>query len=107
MAIIKCPNCGNDISDKAEKCIHCGYELTKKVGNVCPECGAELEDGAKVCSKCGCPISPESSAAPQKVEVTGVSLKPKSKKPLWLKIILFPFWLVWKTIVFIWKAIPG
>jgi len=24
MALIKCPECGNSISDKAEKCPHCG-----------------------------------------------------------------------------------
>lgn len=24
MALIKCPECGNQISDKAEKCPHCG-----------------------------------------------------------------------------------
>lgn len=23
MALIKCPNCGRDISDKAKKCVHC------------------------------------------------------------------------------------
>lgn len=27
MAIIKCPECGQDISDKAENCIHCGYPI--------------------------------------------------------------------------------
>ena len=27
MPLIKCPGCGNDISDRAEKCIHCGYIL--------------------------------------------------------------------------------
>ncbi len=27
MAIIKCPECGRDVSNKAEKCIHCGYPL--------------------------------------------------------------------------------
>ena len=32
MALIKCKNCGKQISDKAEKCIHCGtidYKLTE------------------------------------------------------------------------------
>jgi len=24
MALIKCPECGKEISDKAKKCIHCG-----------------------------------------------------------------------------------
>ena len=30
MALIKCPECGNQISDKAESCPKCGYELNKK-----------------------------------------------------------------------------
>lgn len=29
MALIKCPECNNDISDQAEKCPKCGYELKK------------------------------------------------------------------------------
>lgn len=27
MALITCPECGKEVSDKAEKCIHCGYPL--------------------------------------------------------------------------------
>lgn len=27
MALIKCPECGKEISDSVEKCIHCGYEV--------------------------------------------------------------------------------
>lgn len=27
MALIKCTECGKEISDKAEKCIHCGYPI--------------------------------------------------------------------------------
>lgn len=30
MALIKCPECGKDISDQSENCIHCGYPLNKK-----------------------------------------------------------------------------
>lgn len=33
MALIKCPNCGQDISDKAEKCPHCGWEKNEKKKN--------------------------------------------------------------------------
>lgn len=32
MAITKCPECGKDVSDQAEKCIHCGFPLTVKKG---------------------------------------------------------------------------
>lgn len=29
MALIKCPECGKDISDTCENCIHCGYPIRK------------------------------------------------------------------------------
>ena len=28
MALIKCPECGKEISDKAPACIHCGFPLS-------------------------------------------------------------------------------
>lgn len=30
MALIKCPECGKEISDKANVCIHCGYPIKNK-----------------------------------------------------------------------------
>lgn len=33
MALINCPECGKEISDKSETCIHCGYLLSEK--NIC------------------------------------------------------------------------
>lgn len=30
MALIKCPECGGKVSDKADACIHCGYPLRQK-----------------------------------------------------------------------------
>lgn len=31
MALIKCPECGNDISDKSITCIHCGYPISSNI----------------------------------------------------------------------------
>lgn len=31
MALIKCPECNKEVSDKAETCPHCGYRLKKKM----------------------------------------------------------------------------
>lgn len=60
MAMIKCPNCDADISDKAIECPHCGYELVSngKENNeiICPDCGFALPIGSRVCMNCGCPI---------------------------------------------------
>lgn len=42
MALIKCPECGREVSDTAETCPHCGYRLKEKPGNViflCPASG--------------------------------------------------------------------
>lgn len=51
MAIMKCLNCGQDISDQAKRCVHCGQKITKKV--LCPECKEEINDDLKQCPKCG------------------------------------------------------
>lgn len=34
MALIKCPECNKEVSDKAEVCIHCGYPLNKVLPDV-------------------------------------------------------------------------
>lgn len=31
MALIKCPECGRDVSDRAKACIHCGFPLNENV----------------------------------------------------------------------------
>lgn len=31
MALIKCPECRKDVSDKADKCIHCGFPLSEYI----------------------------------------------------------------------------
>lgn len=92
MAMIQCPNCGENISDKAEKCIHCGYELKQKTLVICPECGTEVEEGTNICPNCGYPIGTAEKPKedePQKVEVTSVKIKPSiSKKSIIIALIL-------------------
>lgn len=64
MALIKCPECGKEISDKAEKCPHCGYPIEEIENTV------ENETGSKQ----------EGSDSNKEV--------PKKKKPLNKKIII-------------------
>ena len=56
MAMIKCPECGQEISDKAKKCVHCGAIYIGREEH-CTECGAELEEGMTECPNCGYPIN--------------------------------------------------
>ena len=56
MSMIQCPSCHKEISDKAEKCVHCGYNLKNNVEMLCPECGEIILTGMTVCPKCGYPV---------------------------------------------------
>lgn len=48
MALIKCPECGGEISDKADHCVHCGCQII-----VCPECGQAAVADSEICTNCG------------------------------------------------------
>lgn len=41
--LIKCPECGKEISDKSEQCIHCGYPLHQTKQNICIVNGKEYD----------------------------------------------------------------
>lgn len=56
MALINCPGCNKEVSDKAKKCVHCGYEFELPKIRFCGECGNEIPEGATACINCGCPI---------------------------------------------------
>ena len=45
MALIICPECGKEVSDKAPACIHCGFPFAAQKTNddaqiICPKCGS-------------------------------------------------------------------
>lgn len=81
MAMIVCPGCGKEISDKAEVCPKCGYTFEKKEEIkriVCEECGNEFDENLDSCPNCGCPKPvKQQEVTPQKVEVTKVSVNKK------------------------------
>lgn len=88
MALIRCSNCGKEISDKAKECPHCGQVISLEtfdnyyVPVICEECGYEIPFGMDSCPNCGCPVSVEDTHyddTPQKVELTSVNL-PRIKK---------------------------
>ena len=98
MALIKCPECGKEISDKAVVCPQCGKTVIcadsapeEAKPMICEECGAEIPEGAAACPNCGNPVSSNADTTeetPQKVEVTAVNL-PKIKKDTKKRIIIF------------------
>ena len=61
MALIQCPECGKEVSDKAIECPQCKTKLKEPepVKKVCLECGEELQDDEQICPKCGCQVPTE------------------------------------------------
>lgn len=60
MALIKCVECGNDVSDKAAYCPKCGKAVNsisenkgEKTNNLCKECGQEIDLVTGICLNCG------------------------------------------------------
>lgn len=56
MALITCPECGKQVSDKAAKCPNCGCPSKLFFKNVCPECGIEVSKADIICQNCGYPL---------------------------------------------------
>jgi len=58
MGLIRCPECGTQISDKARECPKCGFPIYLEVNSsmenkICDFCGSENEHYAKFCTNCG------------------------------------------------------
>lgn len=79
MAMINCPKCNEKISDKASKCVHCGFKLAKEKTITCSECGNEISPKKKICPHCGCPVDEiNNNDDTQKVELTKDSFREKN-----------------------------
>lgn len=75
----KCPVCENVITGDLK---YFAEEKQVDYNTIiCPECGKEISDKADECSYCGCPIEKEKEkvAALQQVEVAGVKVTKKTK----------------------------
>ena len=51
MAIIKCPECGRQVSDQAHTCPSCGIEIAGKITK-CPDCGEVFFKSEGQCPNC-------------------------------------------------------
>lgn len=51
MALIKCPECEQNVSETATNCPHCGYTLGRK--KFCKFCGQKIDIDCIICPICG------------------------------------------------------
>lgn len=56
MALIKCPECGHVVSDRAKTCPNCGVEIAGKI-ITCPDCGEVIFKDMAECNICHCTIN--------------------------------------------------
>ena len=63
MAIIKCPECGHPVSDKAPTCPTCGVEIVGKT-ITCANCGTTYFKDQALCPNCHCPNPLNAATSP-------------------------------------------
>jgi hypothetical protein len=107
MALIKCPFCGESVSDEADKCPHCGADL--KSGFLCPECGTSLKSLDRPCPKCGCPPDKLKLLLHQDNEQNVQQTHSKRRSANWVVIVIIAIALVVAGAIFLDKrqSIPN
>lgn len=95
MAIIKCPECGHQVSDQAKTCPSCGIEIAGKVMR-CPECGDIVFNDSDECPNCHHPLTvvdvrpqPVTSQPEVTAEQETAQAKGGMKKPYVVLIVAF------------------
>lgn len=91
MAMIKCPECGKDISNQSDKCIYCGFPIRNEDMIVCSNCGVLNQAGSTFCSSCGNPMvkgitAPSTTKAHKSANKKKHSKKRHSKAPLFMSL---------------------
>ena len=87
--MIKCPKCGNELTEGTKFCTGCGAnikELTEDISNsaaVCSVCGAKLKPNAKFCTSCGTPVETQEkqTVTEMQTEVPQAESKEEVLKP--------------------------
>ena len=102
--IIKCPECGHQVSDRARTCPSCGVDIAGKVIN-CPDCGEYIFKDDHECPNCHCSINAAATEPEMMIPAaTGSQIAPsapvvptaptpeppkkKSHKALWSTLIV-------------------
>lgn len=113
MAMIKCPECGKDISNQSDKCIYCGFPIRNEDMIVCSNCGVLNQAGSTFCSSCGNPMvkgitapSTTTTKAHKSANKKKHSKKRHSKAPLFMSLFFLLLILI-AVIVFRWAIQSG
>lgn len=125
MAIIKCPECGKQISDKAPTCPNCGVQIAGKL-TLCANCGNIYFEEDRICPVCHHPakhnrkpdardgkentvVNPAAAvtADAARASVNGDRKKPKKKNHTTVIVLLTVVGLIVATALYVsndWKS---
>ena len=101
MSLIKCKECGHEVSDRASACPNCGCPLEKE--SICNECGQLVPNGVDVCPNCGCPLV-EIDIDRTRVYSSNndyTEEKKKRMKPLWIILTIIALLFGFGTFFFL------
>ncbi len=81
MSIIKCPECGHQVSSMAGTCPGCGVEISSRIKE-CKQCGRYSFDSGSICPACGYDETEEEStpASSEQPNPTPETEKPAPKR---------------------------
>ena len=111
MSLIKCPECGKEISESADMCINCGYPLRKfleenQSSDICKMCGTQNENDAMYCKNCGTRIREyKTMSSTTQHNTAAAQPKPESWK-IGLTVIcciVYPFTLFGLIMMWLWE----
>ena len=89
MALMNCPNCGKEVSDRAKACPQCGVVLqveddtaVDEKKKYCPDCGTESSSDTETCPNCGCPIADDDNIGKDRLKSDTIKVIEVMKKCL-------------------------
>lgn len=92
MAIVKCPECGHQVSEMAPTCPSCGVQIAGKITR-CTECGEVYFSAQAMCPACHCPttspapVQPQETVRPVKQKEAGSDEDKQPKKKSYTALI--------------------
>ena len=90
MALIKCSDCGEQISDRAKQCPHCGCSVDRHQhqSKTCPECGQEVDVSVMLCPNCAFPFGVKDKANTNSIQMDSSENKQSTWKGVLLLLVV-------------------
>ena len=105
MALIKCPECGKEISDKAQKCIHCGYPLKSEQLDINITSDEDVKKASKSENNSECSEVKEKKRNKKKIIIPIIAenvhiIKTEAAETFFIILASSLYWVVYRSTTF-------